>query len=156
MNCPKIIRVEILDRGAFSNENTPKIHLASILCPVESAFLLTIVSITSIMMLLFQLSPVLCAVLCLVAQSCLTLWDPMDCSPPVSSVHRDSPGRNTGVGCHDLLQRSFPTQRSNPGLPHCKQILYHLRHQGSPRILEWEAYPFSGGTSQPRNQTGVS
>ena len=64
MNGPKIIRVEILDRGAFSNENTPKIHLASILCPVESAFLLTIVSITSIMMLLFQLSPLLCAVLC--------------------------------------------------------------------------------------------
>ena len=81
----------------------------------------------------------------------------MDYSPPPgSSVHGDSPGRNTGVGCHDLLQRSFPTQRSNPGLPHCKQILYHLRHQGSPRILEWEAYPFSGGTSQPRNQTGVS
>ena len=98
-----------MDRGAFSNENTPKIHLASILCPVESAFLLTIVSITSIMMLLFQLSPLLCAVLCLVAQSCLTLWDPMDCSPPVSSVHRDSPGKNTAVGCHALLQGIFPT-----------------------------------------------
>ena len=63
VNGPKIIRVEILGGGAFSNENTPKIHLASILCPVESAFLLTIVSITSIMMLLLQLSP-LFTVLC--------------------------------------------------------------------------------------------
>ena len=63
VNGPKIIRVEILDGGAFSNENTPKIHLASILCPVESAFLFTIVSIASIMMLLLQLSPLL-TVLC--------------------------------------------------------------------------------------------
>ena len=41
-----------------------------------------------------------CAVLCLVAQSCLTLCDPVDCSPPGSSVQGDSPGKNTGVGCH--------------------------------------------------------
>ena len=45
----------------------------------------------------------------------------------------------------------FPTQGSNPGLPHCRQILYHLSHQGSPRILGWVAYPFSRGSSQPRN-----
>ena len=64
----------------------------------------------------------------LVTQSCLTLWDPMDCSPPGSSVHGDSPGKNTGVGCHILLQRIFPTQRMNPGLPHCRWILYHLSH----------------------------
>ena len=50
----------------------------------------------------------------------------------------------------------FPTQGSNPGLPHCWQILYHLSHQGSPSILEWVAYPFSRGSSQPRNWTGVS
>ena len=56
-------------------------------------------------------------------QSSPTLDDPMDCSPPGSSVHRDSPGKNTGVGCHDLLQGIFPTQGSNPGLPHCRQIL---------------------------------
>ena len=43
-------------------------------------------------------------VLCLVAQSCPALCDPMDCSPPVSSVHGDSPGKNTGMGCHVLLQ----------------------------------------------------
>ena len=45
----------------------------------------------------------------LVAQSCLTLCDPMDCSPSDSSVHGDSPGKNTGVGCHALLQGIFPT-----------------------------------------------
>ena len=57
--------------------------------------------------------------------------DPMDCNPPGTSVHGDSPGKNTGVGCHALLQALFPTQRSNPGLTHCKRILYRLRHQGS-------------------------
>ena len=93
---------------------------------------------------------------CLVTQSCLTLCDPMDCSPPGSSVHGDSPGKNTGVGCHALLQGIFPAQGSNPGLQHCRQILSCLRHQGSPRILEWVAYPFSRGTSQPRNRTRVS
>ena len=44
----------------------------------------------------------------------------------------DSPGKHTRVGCHALLQRIFPTQRSNPGLPHCRQILYQLSYQGSP------------------------
>ena len=80
----------------------------------------------------------------------------MDCSPPGSSVHGDSLGKNTGVGCHALLQGIFPTQGSNPGLPHCRRIPYQLSHQGSPRILEWVAYPFSRGSSQPENWTGVS
>ena len=70
----------------------------------------------------------------LVTQSCPTLWDPMDCSQPGSSVHGDSPGRNTQVGCHTLLQGVFPTQGSNPGLPHGRHILYHLSHQGSQKI----------------------
>ena len=69
------------------------------------------------------------AKLCLVTQSCQTLCDPMYCSPPGSPVHVDSPGKNTGVGCHALLQGIFPTQGSNPGIPHCRQILYHLSHQ---------------------------
>ena len=69
---------------------------------------------------------------CLVAQSCLNFCDPMDCSLPGSSVHGDSPGKNTGVGCHDLLQRIFPTQGSNPDLPHCRRILYQLSYHGSP------------------------
>ena len=47
-------------------------------------------------------------------QSCLTLFNPMDCSPSGSSVHGDSLGKNTGIGCHDLLQGSFLTQGSNP------------------------------------------
>ena len=96
------------------------------------------------------------AVLCLVTQLCPTVCDPMDCSLPGSSVHGDSPGKNTGVGCHALLQGIFPIQRSNPGLPHCRQILYCLSHQGSPRILEWVAMSFSRESSQPRNWTEVS
>ena len=69
---------------------------------------------------------------CLVAQSCPTLCNPLDCSPPSSSIHGDSAGENTGVGCHTLLQGTFPTQGSNLGPPDCSQILYHLSHQGSP------------------------
>ena len=81
---------------------------------------------------------------------------PMDCSSPGSSVQRIFPGKNTEVGCHSLLLGIFLTQGSNPGLPHCRWILYHLRHQGSPRILEWVTIPFSKGSSQPRDQTHVS
>ena len=66
---------------------------------------------------------------CLAAQLCPTLFDPMDCRPS-SSIHGDSPGKNTGVGCHALLQGIFPTQGSNPGFPQYRQILYHLSHQG--------------------------
>ena len=61
-------------------------------------------------------------------------------SLPGSFVHGDSPGKNTGVGCHALLQGIFPTQGLNPGLLHCRQILYHLSHQGSHCYL-WET-PF--------------
>ena len=67
-------------------------------------------------------------VLCLIAQLCLTLCDPMNYSPPGSPVHGDSPGKNTRVDCHALLQGIFPTQGLNPGLPHCRQILYCLSH----------------------------
>ena len=76
--------------------------------------------------------PLCYAALCLVIQSCPTLCSPMDCSPPGFSVHGDSPGNNARVGCHALLQGIFPIQGSNPGLPHCRQILYCLSHQGSP------------------------
>ena len=68
----------------------------------------------------------------------------------------NSPGQNTGVGSCSLLQGIFPTQGSNPGLPHCRWILYQLSHKWSPRILEWIAQPFFSGSSQPRNQTRVS
>ena len=89
-------------------------------------------------------------IVCLVAQLCLTLCDPMDYSPPGFSVHGDFPGKNPGVGCHALLQGTLPTQQSNPGLPHCRQILYCLSHQGIPMLLSnsiifptFVSYPFS-------------
>ena len=52
----------------------------------------------------------------------------VECSLPGSSVHGDSPGKNTGVGCHALLQGILPTQRWNPDLSCCRQILYHLSY----------------------------
>ena len=52
-------------------------------------------------------------VLCFVARLCLTLCDPTNCSPPGSSVHEDSPGKITGVGCYALFQGIFPTQGLN-------------------------------------------
>jgi len=60
----------------------------------------------------------------------------MDCSLPGTSVDEDSPGKNTGVDCHALFQGIFLSQGSNPGLPNWRQILYHLSHQGNPRIME--------------------
>ena len=75
----------------------------------------------------------ICAV-SLIAQLCPTLCDRMDCSPPDSSVHGDSPGKNTRVDCHALLQGIFPTQGSNPGLLHCRGTLHHLSHQRSPYV----------------------
>ena len=92
----------------------------------------------------------------LVIQSYPTLWNPIDYSLPSSSVHGDLPDKNTGMGCHVLLQGIFPTQGSNPGLLHCGWILYQLSHQGSPRILGWVAYPIFKGTFPLRNWTGVS
>ena len=67
-----------------------------------------------------------------------------------------SPGQNTGVGSFSHLQRIFPTQESNPGLPHCRWIFYQLSHKRSPRIPKWVAYPFSSRSSQPRSWTSVS
>ena len=67
------------------------------------------------------------------SQLCLTLCDPMD----TRLLHPwDFLGKSTRVGCHFLLQGIFLTQGSNPGLPHCRQTLYHLSHQGSPKACE--------------------
>ena len=68
----------------------------------------------------------------------------------------NSPGQNTRVGSLSFLQGIFPTQGLDPGLPHCRWIIYQLSHKGSPRILEWVAYPFSSRSSWPRNWIGVS
>ena len=95
-------------------------------------------------------------VLCLITQSCLTFCVPMDCILPGFSVHGDSLGKNTGVGCHALFHGICPTQGWKPDLPYCRWILYCLSHQGSQRILEWVAYPFLRRSSRPRNWTRVS
>ena len=87
--------------------------------------------------------------------SCSVVSDSMDSSLLASSIHGLS-RQESGVGCYALLQGIFPTQGWNPGLLHYRQVLYHLSHQGSPRILEWVAYPFPRGSSWPRNWTGVS
>ena len=68
----------------------------------------------------------------LVAQLCLILCDPMDCEAQGLLCPWNSPGKNTGVGCHSLLQGIFPSQGSSLGLRHYRQILYCLTHQGSP------------------------
>ena len=70
----------------------------------------------------------------------VTLW---------TAAHRllypwDSLGKNTGVSCRSLFQRNFPTQVSNLGLLHCRQILYHLNHQGSPVTPASCVIPFPG------------
>ena len=69
----------------------------------------------------------------LVTQLCPTLCDSMDCIACEAPLSWDSSGKNNEVGCHSLFQRFFPTQGSNQGLLHCRQILYRQRHQGSPR-----------------------
>ena len=96
------------------------------------------------------------AVLCLVAQSFLSLCEPVGCSlqAPLS----------TGILQEGILEwAATPSSRGsfqpinwNLGFLHCRWILYHLSHQGSPKILERVAYPFSRGSSWPSNQTGVS
>ena len=72
---------------------------------------------------------------CLVTKSCPTFCDPMDCSLPGFSVHGDSPGKNTGVGCHFLLQGIFLTQGSNLHLLClllCRWILYRWDTREAP------------------------
>ena len=67
----------------------------------------------------------------------------------------NSTGQKIGVRSRSFLQGTLPTQGSNPGRPHCRWTPYQLSHYGSPRILEGLAYPFSSGSSWPRNETGV-
>ena len=100
----------------------------------------------------------------------------MDCSLPGSSVHEDSPGKNTGVGCHFLLQEIFPTQGLNPGLLHCRQTLYWLSYKGRSLYMYMCVYIYTrtyilflfghtiwllgssspGESSQPRDWTLIS
>ena len=70
--------------------------------------------------------------LCMLTESCCSVMSkslqPHALQPTRLLCPQDSPGKNTGVGCRFLLQRIFPTQGLNPGLPHCRQMLYHLSH----------------------------
>ena len=70
--------------------------------------------------------------MCVHAQSCLALCDPVDYSQPGSSVHGSFPDKNIGVGCYFFLQGISLTQGLNPCLLHCRWILYLVIHQGSP------------------------
>ena len=99
----------------------PGIELASLASPVLTGGFFT-TSTT------WEAPPYGCV---LVAQSCPTLWNPMDCSLPGSSVH----GKDTGVGCYFLFQRIFLTQELNLGLSQCRQILYLPNYKGSPQGL---------------------
>ena len=87
--------------------------------------------------------------------ACPTLCDPLDCSPPGSSVH--SPGKNTGVGCCFLLQRIFPTQGSNPRLLHWPADSLPLRHlagKGLARLAQAEQ-PLDRGSVLSRLGAGL-
>ena len=85
-------------------------------------------------------------VLCLVTQSCLTFCNPMDCNPPGSSVHGILQARILEWVAMPSSRGSSQAREYNPAFPHCRQILYHLSHQGHPRILEWVVCTFSRGT----------
>ena len=112
----------------YINMNQPQVYVC--LLPLEPSS-----HPISSLFFLRWLQCLLGIVLCLVAQSCLTLCDPMDCSPPGSPVHGDSPGKNTRMGCHALLQGIFPTQGWNSGVLHSRWILYHLSHQENPALM---------------------
>ena len=113
--------VFLLDQAVCGQAPLNSLHIMALHCPVLARILLS--QFSSLARIPFPLTfppsnypstdhhpaPWLC---CLVTVFCLTLYDPMDCSPTGPSVHGDSPGRNIGVGCHALLQGIFPTQRS--------------------------------------------
>ena len=78
--------------------------------------------------------------MCVLSRSVVSdFCDRTDCSPPGSSVHGGSPGKDTGVGCYFLLQQIFMLcywlHESNPSLLHCRQILYQLSHEGGLQLF---------------------
>ena len=80
---------------------------------------------------------------CFCVCSCSVVFNssqPHGLSPARLLCPWNSPGKNTGVGCHSLLLGTFPTQGANCSLPHCRQILYHLSHQGSPDVSNISFY----------------
>ena len=72
----------------------------------------------------------------------------MDCRPPGPSLNGESPGKNTGVGCHALLQGIFPTQGSNPHLlaspALAGRFFYHSCHLGSKEVTGIQIHNYNG------------
>ena len=92
---------------------------------------------------------------CLVTQSCPTLCDLVDCSPAGSSVHEDSPDKNTGVGCHAFLQGIFPSQGSDPGLLQCRRPGFDPWVGKIPWRRAWQPTPvFLSGESSWTEEPG--
>ena len=91
-----------------------------------------------------------------VAQLCLTLCDPMDCSLPGFSIHGISQARILVWVAISFSRGSSWPRDWTWVFPHCKWILYQLSHKGSPRTLQWVTYPFSSRSSRSRNWTRVS
>ena len=87
----------------------------------------------------------------------MTLCDPMDCSPPDFSVHGDSPGKNTGVGCHALLQGIFPTQVLNPGLLYSRRFftIRATREASREALYESKAQEFTFLRNTPGNSSNL-
>ena len=83
--------------------------------------------------------------------SLVSLWPPqtVGCQTP---LFMEFSRQNNAVGCHFLFQRIFPTEPSNLGLPHCRQILYHLNHQGSPRSYLKVHFCYGSGRDTPWNK----
>ena len=103
------------------------------MCIYRQFLLLPVLKLKKKSSLLSSLNLIYCfkCMCVLVIQLCLILCDPIDCSPTRLLCPRDSPGKYTRMGSHSILQGIFPTHGSNPGLPHCRQSLYHLSHQVS-------------------------
>ena len=121
LSVPSVLCVYLAQTPIVANILNSNYCSSLLACPSFSLNLDTFQEMNHVLFILYP-----CAV-CLVTQLCLTLCDAMDCSPPGSSVHGDSPGKNTGVDCHAFLQGIFPTQGSNPGLL-CRWVLYKLSH----------------------------
>ena len=145
-NCPELVsfcwitsqihglqllkKFKLLNRIFCYNRNTLKLPIICVYttyCGVyHNAMIIDVWFILSVPSLCVCVC--VCTCVCLVTQSCPTLCDLMDCGMPGSSVYGISQVRNTGVGCHFFLQRTFLSQGLNPCLLHCRQILYLLSH----------------------------
>ena len=142
-----IFQARVLEWVAFAFSASPT-YITPIIFLLFRSFVLSFSATCLHMFFTFCLSYIHCPYLKVILKSCSVMSDSLRHHGLYSPG--DSPGQNTGVGSLSLLQGIFPTRGLNPSLPHCRQILYQLSHKGSPRILEWVAYPFSSGNTQDR------